>query len=178
MASSAPSRATLLLTRYFKDITKGEAARDLAGVSCGLVNDNVFEWEVMLMIDDDTKHYGGAFFRARLVFPPNFPDQPPSMTFKNPIPFHPNIYPDGRLCISILHPPGEDEFGYEDPSERWNPARSPETILVSVLSLFHSPNPESSANFEAGRLLRDDPREFRKRVRVCVRESQENAGEA
>ena len=25
--------------------------------------------------------------------------------------FHPNIYPDGRVCISILHPPGDDPLG-------------------------------------------------------------------
>jgi ubiquitin-conjugating enzyme E2 G1 len=25
------------------------------------VDDNVFEWEVMLMINDDIKYYGGAF---------------------------------------------------------------------------------------------------------------------
>lgn len=24
--------------------------------------------------------------------------------------WHPNIYPDGRVCISILHPPGTDRF--------------------------------------------------------------------
>lgn len=97
------------------------------------------------------------------------------MTFQNPIPFHPNIYPDGKLCISILHPPGEDEFAYEEASERWSSVRSPESILVSVLSLFHSPNTESPANVEAGRLLREDTKEFRKRVRVCVRQSQEES---
>ncbi len=33
--------------------------------------------------------------------------------------WHPNVYPDGRVCISILHPPGDDKYGYEDASERW-----------------------------------------------------------
>ncbi|EEY14992.1 hypothetical protein D7B24_002040 [Verticillium nonalfalfae] len=172
---ASPSGSSLLLARYYKDMTKGQAAKDLPGVSVGLVNSNVFEWEVMLMINDDCKYYGGGFFRARLTFPPNFPDMPPSMTFQNPIPFHPNIYPDGKLCISILHPPGEDEFAYEEASERWSSVRSPESILVSVLSLFHSPNTESPANVEAGRLLREDTKEFRKKVRVCVRQSQEES---
>ena len=31
------------------------------GISCGLVDSNVFEWEVMLMISDDVKLYGGEF---------------------------------------------------------------------------------------------------------------------
>ncbi len=46
-----------LLKRQLKDI---QTSKDLQGVSCGLVNDsNLFEWEVMLMINDDCKYYGG-----------------------------------------------------------------------------------------------------------------------
>jgi ubiquitin-conjugating enzyme E2 G1 len=117
----------------------------------------------------------GGNFRARLVFPPTYPLMPPSLTFQTPIPFHPNIYENGKLCISILHPPGEDQFGYEAASERWSPVQSPETILLSTISLFHSPNDESPANVEAARLLREERegknKEFRKRCRKCVRES-------
>ena len=28
--------------------------------------------------------------------------------------YHPNIYPDGKVCISILHPPGNDPLGKID----------------------------------------------------------------
>ena len=42
------------------------------------------------------------------------------------------VYPDGKVCISILHPPGEDEFGYEKASERWSPIHTVETILYVV----------------------------------------------
>jgi len=45
-----------LLARQLKEMQKG---KDLQGISCGLINDNVFEWEVMLMINDDCKYYGG-----------------------------------------------------------------------------------------------------------------------
>ncbi|KAG5917409.1 hypothetical protein E4U42_007257 [Claviceps africana] len=100
---------------------------------------------------------------------------PPSLTFQAPIPFHPNIYPDGKLCISILHPPEEDEYGYEAASERWSPVQSPETILVSTISLFHDPNCDSAANVEAARMLREERqgkhRDFRRQCRRCVRES-------
>ena len=110
-----------------------------------------------------------------MVFPPSYPHLPPTLTFQKPVPFHPNIYEDGRLCISILHPPEEDQYGYEQASERWSPVQSPETILLSTISLFHSPNDESPANVEAARLFREEKegkhKEFRKRVRKCVRES-------
>jgi ubiquitin-conjugating enzyme E2 G2 len=42
--------------------------------------------------------------------------------------FHPNIYPDGKVCISILHPPGDDPTGYEKSSERWSPVQSVEKV--------------------------------------------------
>lgn len=100
---------------------------------------------------------------------------PPTLVFQTPIPFHPNIYKNGELCISILHPPEDDKYGYESAAERWSPVQSPETILVSVLSLFNEPNDESPANLDAAKLLREERegknREFRSRVRKCVRES-------
>lgn len=93
------------------------------------------------------------------------------MVFQKPVPFHPNIYRDGRVCISILHPPEDDKYGYESASERWSPVQTPETILLSVVSMLSSPNDESPADVEAARLWRDDRKEFSKRVRTAVRES-------
>ena len=81
------------------------------------------------------------------------------------------VYPNGEVCISILHPPEEDKYGYESAAERWSPVQTPETILLSVISMLSSPNDESPANVEAARLWREDPAEFKKRVRRCVRES-------
>jgi ubiquitin-conjugating enzyme E2 G2 len=49
-------------------------------------------------------------FIAKLSFPQDYPLNPPKMKFTSEI-FHPNIYPDGRVCISILHPPGNDPLG-------------------------------------------------------------------
>lgn len=46
------------------------------------------------------------------------------------------VYPDGRVCISILHTPGEDPLGYESPAERWSPVQSIEKILLSVVSML------------------------------------------
>ncbi len=110
-----------------------------------------------------------------MTFPPEYPHLPPKLTFQTPIPFHPNVYPNGDLCISILHPPEEDRYGYESASERWSPVQTPETILLSVISLLASPNDESPANVEAARLWREEQagqsKEFRRRVRQCVRES-------
>jgi hypothetical protein len=58
MPPAPATGAAGLLARQLKGM---QQAKDLPGISCGLVNDNVFEWEVMLMISDDCKYYGGRY---------------------------------------------------------------------------------------------------------------------
>ncbi|KAH8977194.1 ubiquitin-conjugating enzyme [Lactarius hatsudake] len=99
----------------------------------------------------------GGFFKARLTFPPEFPLLPPKMRFITPM-WHPNIYSDGGVCISILHAPGDDQYGYEDAGERWVPVHTVESILLSVISLLSSekPNLDSPANVDAAKEIRTD----------------------
>ena len=59
------------------------------------------------------------------------------------------VHKDGEVCISILHEPGEDKFGYERASERWLPIHTVESILISVISMISDPNDESPANVDA-----------------------------
>ena len=40
---------------------------------------------------------------------------PPKMKFINEM-WHPNIYPDGNICISILHKPGTDQLNPDEQS--------------------------------------------------------------
>lgn len=47
-----------------------------------------------------------------------------------------SVYSDGRVCISILHAPGDDPMGYESSAERWSPVQSVEKILLSVVSML------------------------------------------
>ncbi|RKO96298.1 hypothetical protein CXG81DRAFT_13407 [Caulochytrium protostelioides] len=138
--------------------------------SAGLADeDNIFEWDVVIMGPKDTAYEGG-FFKTHLSFPQDYPLNPPKMTFVSPM-FHPNVYPNGEVCISILHPPGDDKYGYETAAERWLPIHTVETIIVSVISMLSSPNDESPANIEAAKVWRDDPADFKKRCRRIVRQS-------
>ena len=45
------------------------------------------------------------------------------------------VYPDGNVCISILHT-GDDKTGYEQASERWSPVQSVEKVILSVISML------------------------------------------
>lgn len=142
-------------------------------VSVGLEDDsNVYNWEILIMGPERTLYEGG-FFKAKLSFPANFPNMPPTMTFVSEM-WHPNVYPDGRVCISILHPPGEDEFNsQESADERWRPILGVEQILISVISMLSDPNDESPANLDAAVMWRNDRAAFKKKVQQVVRKSQE-----
>lgn len=139
------------------------------GIAAGPIADNFLEWEAFIQGPDSTPYEDGLF-RAVFTFPRDYPLSPPVMRFTSPM-FHPNIYPDGRVCISILHPPGDDPSGYELSSERWSPVQSVEKILLSVLSMLAEPNADSPANVDAAKLWRSDPASFRERVLATVRHS-------
>lgn len=55
MATTAAGR---MLSRQLQHM---QSDKDIPGISVGLVDNNVFEWEVMLMIDDEVKLYGGKW---------------------------------------------------------------------------------------------------------------------
>lgn len=114
----------------------------------------------------------GGFFKAHLHFPKEYPLRPPRMKFVTEI-WHPNIDRNGDVCISILHEPGDDKWGYEKASERWLPVHTVETILISVISMLADPNDESPANVDAAKEWREAYPEFKRKVARCVRKSQE-----
>jgi ubiquitin-conjugating enzyme E2 G1 len=107
-----------------------------------------------------------------MSFPQDYPNKPPTVRFVSEM-WHPNVYADGRVCISILHSPGDDPMGYEQASERWSPVQTVETIMLSIISMLSSPNDESPANIDAAKQFREDFPGFRKKVAQCVRKSQE-----
>ena len=94
--------------------------------------------------------YEGGYFKTQIRFPDDYPNSPPEMKFVCPM-WHPNIYADGKVCISILHAPGEDTMSGETADERWRPILGVEAILVSVISMLNDPNISSPANIEASK---------------------------
>ena len=128
--------------------------------------DNLFTWEAYIAGPQETMYEDGCF-RATLEFPKDYPLNAPVMTFTPPL-WHPNIYADGKVCISILHAPGEDKFGYEQSCERWSPVQSVEKILMSVMSMLAEPNDESPANIDAAKQWRNDRAGFKAAVRANV----------
>ncbi|AQK91238.1 ubiquitin carrier protein 7 [Zea mays] len=92
----------------------------------------------------------GGYFNAIMSFPQNYPNSPPSVRFTSEM-WHPNVYPDGRVCISILHPPSEDPNGYElasSPSPLCPTGTKQPMELEHPMDDFHSPAANSPNCFD------------------------------
>ncbi|KAI8281725.1 Ubiquitin-conjugating enzyme E2-18 kDa [Colletotrichum sp. SAR11_240] len=152
------------------------------GITAGPVSeDDLLQWEALIQGPEGTPFEGGVF-PAELKFPKDYPLAPPTMKFLVDM-WHPNtinkkltsppqkVYPSGLVCISILHPPGDDPNHYEHASERWSPIQSVEKILISVMSMLAEPNDESPANVEAAKMWRERRGEYEQKVRDGVRRS-------
>ncbi|KAJ2901192.1 ubiquitin conjugating enzyme Ubc7/UbcP3 [Coemansia aciculifera] len=140
------------------------------GITAGPISeDNFFEWEAVIEGPPETPFEHGVY-TANLTFPHDYPLNPPTMKFTCPM-FHPNVYANGVVCISILHPPGDDPNHYESSSERWSPVQSIEKILLSVLSMIADPNDESGANVDASKMWREDRERFNKIARDIAKRS-------
>jgi ubiquitin-conjugating enzyme E2 R len=111
--------------------------------------------------------------QAEMKFPEDYPYAPPRFKFMTPI-YHPNIYQDGALCISILHKPGEDLTSGEEASERWSPLQGVESVLRSVLLLLDDPEIQSPANVDAGVMYRDNREAYNAKAKRTVESSKQD----
>ena len=97
--------------------------------------------------------------------------------------WHPNskptsqiiVYPDGDVCISILHTSQLDLFNtHEHVEEKWRPILGVEAILVSVISMLNDPNLSSPANVDAAVQYKKDYENYRKKVQMLALKSLED----
>ncbi len=68
-----------------------------------------------------------------IEFSEEFPNKPPKCKFTPPL-FHPNIYPSGTVCLSILDEDGD-----------WRPSLTVSQLLTGIQDLMNNPNEKSPA---------------------------------
>ncbi len=88
-------------------------------------------------------------------FTNDFPVRPPKCMFKPVLP-HPNIYPSGTVCLSILN----DE-------EDWKPNITVKQILLGIQKLLKDePNIESPAQQEPLNMYKSDKKKYLETARA------------
>ena len=114
---------------------------------------NIMIWTAAIFGPVDTLFEDGIF-KLSLEFTEEYPNKSPTIRFESKM-FHPNIYPDGSICLDILQ-------------NRWSPTYDVTAVLTSIQSLLADPNPFSPANNLAAELFRENKREYERRVRESV----------
>lgn len=94
-----------------------------------------------------------ATYPLKITYPDEYPAKPPKIKFP-PAFYHPNVYPSGTICLSILN---EDQD--------WRPAISLKQIMLGIQELLDTPNPNSPAQEPAWRAFEKDKEEYAKKVR-------------
>jgi ubiquitin-conjugating enzyme E2 I len=98
-------------------------------------------------------------------FTDDYPAKPPNCKFDPPL-FHPNIFPSGSVCLSIL---SEDKD--------WVPTISIKQVLMGIQDLLDTPNLSDPAQREAWLLCKDDKKAYEVHVRKLAKDyADTNAG--
>eukprot|EP01063_Lacrimia_lanifica_P029319 TRINITY_DN4448_c0_g1_i1.p2 TRINITY_DN4448_c0_g1~~TRINITY_DN4448_c0_g1_i1.p2 ORF type:complete len:266 (+),score=123.98 TRINITY_DN4448_c0_g1_i1:45-842(+) len=142
----------------------------VAGFKVEPSDNNLFKWDVWILGPKETPYETGIF-HATLTFTEEFPMKPPELKFVSEF-WHPNVYNNGTVCISILHPPGTDELNSAETAQmRWTPVQSLEKVMLSVISMIADPDPAESgapANVDALVEFRKDKEAYARRVKALV----------
>ncbi|KAL3234932.1 Ubiquitin-conjugating enzyme E2-34 kDa [Nakaseomyces bracarensis] len=169
--SGRKSTAASLLLRQYRELTDPKKA--IPSFHIELEDDsNIFVWNIGVMVLNEDSIYHGGYFKAQMRFPDDFPFSPPQFRF-TPAIYHPNVYRDGRLCISILHQSG-DPMTDEPDAETWSPVQTVESVLISIVSLLEDPNISSPANVDAAVDFRKNPEQYTQRVKMEVERSKQD----
>ena len=131
------------LSKEFRDMQNN----DTPNLSASPVNDNLFEWNAVILGPIGTPYEGGIF-NLNIHIPTNYPFKPPSVIFKTKI-YHPNINSSGNICLDIL-------------KSQWSPALTLTKILLSICSLLADPNPNDPLMPEIANQLKENPESYYK----------------
>jgi len=98
------------------------------GIYINFNEDNFLEANALIVGPNDTLYEGGFLF-FKIIFPKNYPFSPPQIKYipNNKVRIHPNIYANGKVCLSILGT-------WSGP--KWTSIMDVTTILLTIQSLL------------------------------------------
>lgn len=97
-------------------------------------------------------NFANAVYPVTIEFSDDYPSKPPKVRFPAGF-YHPNVYPLGTVCLSILNE-----------EQDWRPAITLKQIVLGVQALLDTPNPESPAQEPAWKAFQKDPTTYNKKV--------------
>jgi len=154
MADVARSRLQAERSSWRKDRPSGFTAKPEA--------DNLFHWDCKIPAKE-TSVWAPGLFKLTMKFPKTYPVDPPVCSFEKvdgkPL-FHPNVYPDGKVCLNIINPPQE--------GGDWKAGISVRQILTALQTFLDEPNIASPAQEDAFKVFKKDRKTYEKKVKAQV----------
>ncbi|XP_063900673.1 SUMO-conjugating enzyme UBC9-B-like [Zophobas morio] len=114
---------------------------------------DLFAWECGIPGRKGTLWEGGMY-RLDVTFGPDYPSMPPNCRFNPPI-YHPNVFPSGTVCLSLLNA-----------EKDWRPAVTIKQILLGIQALLEEPNARDPAQAVAYEQYTKDRELYNQRIRT------------
>ena len=117
------------LVKDVKDILKNPLTDN--GIIYSHDQDNMLKGYAIIFGPKDTIYENGVYF-FEFNFPDTYPYKPPKLTYltnNGKTRFNPNLYRNGKVCVSILNT-------WRGPG--WTSCMTIRTILVTLVTLFHN----------------------------------------
>ncbi|XP_049848533.1 uncharacterized protein LOC126315323 isoform X2 [Schistocerca gregaria] len=118
---------------YAKPISNENGTLDIMKWTCGIPGKKGTIWE-------------GGSYPLTIEFSDDYPTQGPICRFP-PGFFHPNVYPSGKVCLSIL-------------TDDWKPSITVKQILTGIQELLDTPNENSPAQVPAFQVFVQDKKRY------------------
>ncbi|CAH2353131.1 SUMO-conjugating enzyme Ubc9p [[Candida] railenensis] len=125
---------------FAKPIKAEDGSLDLTTWTAGIPGKQNTLWE-------------GATYPITITFPEEYPSKPPKVKFPAEF-YHPNVYPSGTICLSILNE-----------EQDWRPAITLKQIVLGIQELLTSPNPDSPAQEPAWRAFLKEKDVYEKKIK-------------
>lgn len=115
------------LLKDIKEITQNPLSNH--GIYYVHDDEDMLKGYALIIGPPDTPYFGGYYF-FNIKYPQDYPYSLPTVKYctnRNNIRFHPNLYTDGKVCISILN---------TWRGEQWSSCQNISSLLLSLFTLF------------------------------------------
>ena len=134
------------LARLRKELSDIENDKAVSGVYARVRGDDMTKLEGTLKGPEGTPYEGGIFV-VDIQIPQQYPFEPPKMKFETRM-WHPNVSSQtGAICLDIL-------------KDKWSPALTVKTALVSLQALLSAPEPDDPQDAEVANMYKSDRQKF------------------
>ena len=90
-----------------------------------------------------------------MEFSNDYPSKPPKCKFVPPL-YHPNVYTNGNICLSILN-------------TDWRPAITVKQMILGIQDLLDDPNMSSPAQSEAYNCRKKSPAKYKAKIKALAK---------